>query len=259
MLSSAAVPLAHRLFAVAALAAVAGACCPASAGAAGQPETQAVTFRTADRVTVHAWYHKVAPSRATILLFHQAGSSHQEYDAIAPRLNALGYSTLAVDQRAGGPMFGPNLTRRGLGYEGTYESALPDLLAAIAWAHRNASTRIVLWGSSYSASLAFAAAAQTRGIAALLAFSPGEYFDDDQYVRRAAAHLTIPLFVDSAANQGEIRAAATIAAASPSHRKTVYVPQHGVHGSSTLLDSRNPAGARENWAAVERFLRESVR
>jgi dienelactone hydrolase len=233
-------------------------CFPATA-AAGQPQTQAVTFPTADHVTVHAWYHKVTPSHATILLFHQAGSSHQEYDAIAPRLNALGYSTLAVDQRAGGAMFGPNLTRGELGYEGSYESALSDLLAGITWAHRNASHRIVLWGSSYSASLTFAAAAQTRGITALLAFSPGEYFDDKQYVRRAAAQVTIPFFVDSAANQEEIRAAAAIAAPSPSHRKTVYVPQHGIHGSSTLLESRDPAGARENWAAVERFLRETVR
>jgi dienelactone hydrolase len=156
-------------------------------------------------------------------------------------------------------MFGPNLTRGELGYEGSYESALSDLVAAITWAHRNASRRIVLWGSSYSASLTFAAAAQTRGITALLAFSPGEYFDDKQYVRRAAAQVTIPFFVDSAANQEEIRAAAAIAAPSPSHRKTVYVPQHGIHGSSTLLESRDPAGARENWAAVERFLRETVR
>jgi dienelactone hydrolase len=234
-------------------------CFPASAAAARQPQTQAVTFRTADRVTVYAWYHKVTPSHATILLFHQAGSSHQEYDAIAPRLNALGYSTLAVDQRAGGAMFGPNLTRAELGYEGSYESALSDLRAAITWAHRNASHRVILWGSSYSASLAFAAAAQTRGITALLAFSPGEYFDDKQFVRRAAAQVTIPFFVDSAANQEEIRAAAEIAAASPSHHKTVYVPQYGIHGSSTLLESRDPAGARENWAAVERFLREIIR
>lgn len=220
---------------------------------ADAPERQ-IVLRASDGVKVYAWYRGNASSLATIVLFHEAGSSHHEYDQIAPRLNALRFATLAVDQRAGGPLFGPNLTQRELGRDVPYQDALPDLLAAIAWAHRNAPGRLIVWGSSYSASLVFAAVAQSREVSALLAFSPGEYFDDKRYVRHAAARVTVPIFVDSASDPDEIRAAAAIAAASPSKRKTVYVPTHGVHGSSTLLESRNPQGALENWLAVKAFL-----
>jgi hypothetical protein len=42
---------------------------------------------------------------------------------------------------------------------------------------------------------------------------------------------------------------------SPSAEKTQFVPQiAGVHGSSTLREDQNPAGAEENWAAVKQFL-----
>jgi dienelactone hydrolase len=220
---------------------------------ADAPERQ-IVLRTSDGVKVYAWYRGNASSLATIVLFHQAGSSHHEYDQIAPRLNALRFATLAVDQRAGGPLFGPNLTQRELGRDVPYQDALPDLLAAIAWAHRNAPKHLIVWGSSYSASLVFAAAAQSRDVSALLAFSPDEYFDDKHYVRHAAVRVTVPIFVDSASDPNEIRGAAAIATASPSKHKTVYVPKHGVHGSSTLLESRNPQGALENWLAVETFL-----
>jgi dienelactone hydrolase len=235
--------------AIAAVTAPAGAAPPSDF-----PPERMVVLRAADGVNVYAWYRSNASSGATILLFHQAGSSHHEYDEIAPRLNALRFATLAIDQRSGGSLFGPNLTRRDLGHDVPYESALPDLLAAIAWAHGHAPGRILVWGSSYSAALVFAAAARSRDVTALLAFSPGEYLNDKHYVRRAAARVTVPIFVDSASDAQEERAAAEIAAASPSKHKTVYVPDHGVHGSSTLLVSRNPEGSLENWLAVEHFL-----
>ena len=42
-----------------------------------------------------------AKTRPVVLLFHQAGSNRGEYTTIAPRLNALGFHALAIDQRSG--------------------------------------------------------------------------------------------------------------------------------------------------------------
>jgi len=90
----------------------------------------------------------------------------------------------------------------------------------------------------------------------LLSFSPGEYFDSDkQMIRRAAAKVTVPVFIASANSKEERVDADPVMAALPkSERNERYVPEHGVHGSSTLIASRNPAGAEANWREVLVFL-----
>ncbi|MFI5073144.1 MAG: hypothetical protein ACHP8A_19910, partial [Terriglobales bacterium] len=66
-----------------------------------------VQFKTSDGVTIYAnFYPAKASSQPMILLFHQAHSNRYEYSSIAPRLEALGFSCLATDQRFGGTMFG---------------------------------------------------------------------------------------------------------------------------------------------------------
>jgi pimeloyl-ACP methyl ester carboxylesterase len=58
---------------------------------------------------------------------------------------------------------------------------------------------IIVWGSSYSAALVFLLAANhRREIKAILAFSPGEYLRGSSTVRKAAAQVSIPIFVTSA-------------------------------------------------------------
>lgn len=222
--------------------------------AAGQP----MTLKTSDGVTVHGLLFKAQKPKALILLFHQAGSSKDEYSTLAPRLVQAGYSALAIDQRAGDGLFGTNETAAALGRKADYLEARPDLQAALDWAHTQ-KVPIVLWGSSYSSALIFPlAAAEPKGIAALLSFSPGEYFDSDkQMIRRAAAKVTVPVLIASAASErGD---ADPIMAALPKGAHNVrFVPEHGVHGSSMLIASRNPAGAEENMRAVLTFLDQVV-
>ena len=100
------------------------------------------------------------------------------------------------------------------------------------------------------------AAAHPSQVAGPLAFSPGEFIAGHS-IRAAAAKLTCPIFATSAADPTEITAARTILAASPSIRKTQFLPRHGVHGTSTLRADSNPAGVSENWQAVKAFL-ESI-
>jgi dienelactone hydrolase len=90
-------------------------------------------------------------------------------------------------------------------------------------------------------------------VKALLAFSPGEYLAGPSSVRSAAA--SIPIFVTSAKESGEVAQAKAILDAASARQKVQFVPYiAGVHGSSTLRSDRNPKGAAENWAAVKAFL-----
>lgn len=172
---------------------------------------------------------------------------------------ARGFDALAIDQRSGGDLFGPNLTMAGVRGRPGYLDAKKDLDAAFAWGIRRHAP-VVLWGSSYSAALVFLVAAEHPGaVRAVLAFSPGEYLDGKDTVRIAASRVRAPIFVTSAQTVAEVKAAARIVAAAPARQKMQYVPvAGGVHGASTLIVGRNPGGAAANWAAVSRFLDRAV-
>ena len=228
----------------------------ARAAAGAEP----LTLTAADGVKVYGeFWPAAAPGAPLILAFHQAGSSHAEYTPIAPRLNRAGFSVLAIDQRSGGNEFGGrNKTVAALGRSSTYDAALPDLEAALAWGRERAQgAPLLVWGSSYSAALVFVLAARhPADISGLLAFSPGEYLRSPNAVGEAARALRVPAFVDQSSAKDEIDAARSILAlATASADKTQFIPaRHGVHGSATLRGDRNPAGAEENWTAVLAFL-----
>lgn len=220
------------------------------------PAVSNVTFKADDGITIYGRYYRAASPHALIVLFHQAHSSKDEYKTIAPRLVAAGYSALAIDQRSGGNLYGPNQTVAALGHSADYLDAKRDLEAALVFAQTQ-KLPIILWGSSYSASLTVVVASEhVNEIRGLAVFSPGEYFDQSPtMIRSAAAKITVPFFVTSSKDPEEIEAAKAILAASPSSLKVQYVPTTGgVHGASTLIASRDPAGAEDNWKAILGFL-----
>lgn len=224
-------------------------------------EAKPVTLTARDGVKVYGEY--VAPPKGShkplIVLFHQAQSSHNEYAPIQPKLQALGYGSLSIDQRSGGEMYGENrtVTALKLKKEADYQEAMPDFEAALAWAVKRSPThKAIVWGSSYSAALAFPlTAAHPDQVAAVMAFSPAEYFDQDPHqIRTAAAKVTVPIFATSAPKKQEIEEAKAILAAAPAKTKVQFVPKEGVHGSSILRTDRDPKGAADAWNAVKDFL-----
>jgi alpha-beta hydrolase superfamily lysophospholipase len=219
---------------------------------------ESVALTAADGVKVFATYYGTGDkSKPIVLLFHMAGANGAEYATIAPKLNALGFNALAVDQRSGGTAFGrANKTVTTLGHSTAYRVALPDLQAALDWARANHATKVIVCGSSYSASLVFLLAADNPGrIAGLMAFSPGEYLGGAHTVRNAAAKLKdIAVLVSSASDRSEIAAARAIVGAVPGRAKTQFVPKHAPHGASALHEDANPSGYQQAWVAVERFL-----
>lgn len=216
-----------------------------------------VQLTASDGVTVFATrWGAVGNPKASILLFHQAGSNRGEYAPVAPRLAALGFDVLAIDQRSGGERFERNNeTVDALGTSTEFLEALPDLETALAYAKAATPERpVIVFGSSYSAALVFLLAERhPRDVAAILAFSPGEYLGRAS-VASAAKTAKVPVFVTSAADQGEISAASDILGVVASQTKEQFIPEAAPHGASILRSDRNPEGSAAAWKAVERFL-----
>lgn len=219
-----------------------------------------VTFKSRDGLDVTAELSG-SQSSTLIVLFHQAGSSRGEYKTIAPRLNALGYRTLAVDQRSGKSFSGiANETAKRAAKKGkaqSYKAARPDMEAAIAFARNvTGAKKVVIWGSSYSAALSLIIAGQkTEKVNGVLSFSPGEFIRGVS-VRKSASNISVPTFITSArAETGQWK---NIHKAIPTSVKAVaFKPEgKGRHGSSALIKSRSP-NFEEYWVAVETFLKKN--
>lgn len=225
----------------------------------GEP-FKTITFKGENNLTITADLYPASSGKAApiILLFHQAHSNRGEYRQIAPKLVAMGFNCLAVDTRAGGEMNNVEneTTKEALKKKmpNTYLDAYADLESALKWVKdNNFKERIIVWGSSFSASLIFRLAYEHyMEVSALLAFSPGEYIQGkpDIVSRWAKNVKNIPCFVACGAD--EAAQTKPIYNAIPGKNKTFYLPKKGGHGSSIIKDD-----PEANWKPVPVFL-ESV-
>ena len=221
-----------------------------------------ISFTSKDGLQVTADLYLAHPTEAPfIVLFHQAGASRGEYRMSAPELNAFGFNAMAVDQRIGNSFNAiTNETAKRYGTEGmseAYIDALPDMEAAIKYARKNyAKGKLIIWGSSYSASLVLKIAGDNPNLAdGVLAFSPGEYFANlgkgPAYISESAKNIGVPVFIASSRN--EKNEWYPIYESIPGERKTYFLPQSGgAHGSSALFEYY--AASKDYWKAVKDFL-----
>jgi dienelactone hydrolase len=234
---------------------------PAESPAAKTAPAAEVSFKSADGRAVFAdRYPAKKASAAALLLFHQAGSNAGEYAPVAPRLVKEGYDCLAVDLRSGGTKWGRK-NRTG-NDTGNYMAAYKDMEAALTWAKAQGYKKIAIWGSSYSASLALKLAGSHKEVSAVLAFSPGEYFDGKTTVRdwnmRNPAPTLMAFTNEEYLNAGNSMYQASSHTPLRNRRDMVLSYPGGVHGSTTLHESKNP-NAKLYWQGVISFLKANVR
>lgn len=230
----------------------------------GKCQAQPVTvqFRAWDKVIVTADLYAPKPASAPfIILFHQATYSRGEYAEIAPKLNAMGFNCLAVDLRSGEAVNGiTNETWKycdSLGFETRFTDAYSDIRAAVSYVkNKYPGAKIILLGSSYSASLALKFASDfPKGISGVAAFSPAEYFSKFGWSRTiittSAANIKCPVFIASNANERDRWQG--IYDAIPRQDKSYYIPQSGgKHGAKTLWSTFPESTAY--WNALKGFL-----
>lgn len=223
-----------------------------------------IHFFTSDSIQIFGDLYELNKEGKTILLFHQGGSNARgEYTPIIPTLIQNGYNVLAIDQRSGGQYYGSynrtlaniptHIYGDGYGYCDAYnnlEGALDYIIDT------GFSGTKVLWGSSYSASLAIQLASKRQqDVDGVLAFSPAsggsmkdclpdEYFET---LKRPLLLLRPPSEMESEKSKVQFELAKKFG-----HQTNV--PKSGVHGSSMLVENRVGADVQETWKVVVSFL-----
>jgi dienelactone hydrolase len=215
-----------------------------------------ITFPSIDNLPVTADFYESKSSEPYLLLFHQAGYSRGEYKETAEKFVKLGYNCLAVDLRSGDEVnYVKNKTteaalERNLPTD--YLDAKQDIQAAIEFAIKQSARPVIILGSSYSASLCLVLAKKYKQIKAVIAFSPGEYFSNPNYVRDSIEGLKIPIFVASSEN--EYSYMKELFSKIDQKNLTLFKPNKGlgVHGSKALWD--NNKTSNEYWLALMLFI-----
>ena len=176
----------------------------------------------------------------------------------------MGYTALAVDLRVGGIYDGTaNKTvelAQKLQITAIRKSVYQDMFAAVIYAKTQLQAeRVLIWGSSYTASLSFLLAGQssveaskTGGhvINGVIAFSPGEDFNYFPHIQEIATTVQVPVFITS--SRGAQKDWQPIFEALPTNQKAAFVPDRssGNNGSLLLTSSMK----EKYWAAVTSFL-----
>ena len=217
-----------------------------------------ITFPSRDGLTITADLYMVADSLPYMILCHQAGYSRGEYKETAERFCHLGFNCLALDARSGKEVNGvtnETAARALKEKKGTaYLDAEQDILSALDYAYEKSGKKVILVGSSYSASLVLKIAAMNGKVQAVMAFSPGEYFGKLLNVQEAAAGMAVPVFATS--SRTEAKAVEELLKKVPANLKTQFTPtEEGRHGSSCLWEST--PGNRDYWFAIVMFMKKA--
>lgn len=219
-----------------------------------------ITFKSLDGLLITADLYMTADANAPfIILYHQAHYSRGEYLEIAPKLNAIGFNCLAVDQRSGDAVNDVvNQTHQRAeeaGEKTAYVDAYPDLEATLSYVKKTFKPKkIIVWGSSYSSALVFVLASKNKDkVDGILSFSPGNYFEmDGKTVSDYAKNISCPVFITSA--KSEEKYWRLIYESLSSKNKSFYLPEgEGFHGAKALWEKNE--GHEAYWKAVEGFLK----
>ncbi len=214
-----------------------------------------ITFPSKDNLPITGDLYLQNGEEPVVLLCHQAGFSRGEYKDSALKLNEMGFSCLAIDQRSGKEAnevkneTAAAATAKGL--PTSYLDARQDIEAAIDYLYeRNGHQALVLVGSSYSSSLSLLVGKDNPKVKAIAAFSPGEYFKGID-IAGTIAGTAKPVFVTS--SQRETPGVETLTKAIDNQFLTHYKPDvSGIHGSRVLWESTE--GNEGYWAAFSAFL-----
>jgi pimeloyl-ACP methyl ester carboxylesterase len=217
-------------------------------------ETVTTTAADGTKVYGETYFAGLTDAAPMISLFHQARSNGRgEYGPLTGWLNGLGYRVIAWDQRSGGDLYGAeNRTAAEAKGGKQFCDAYPDVEAGVAFAHQAAKgAPLIIWGSSYSASLVWRAAAEHADLLdAVVAMSTATGGALD----KCGAKVGLPNLADPGLavwSQKEAGQAKGLSDLLASKNVKVEIVADGVHGSSMLVDERTKhdmSGARAKVA-----------
>lgn len=216
-----------------------------------------ITFPSIDGLPIAANLYHNNDASPVILLCHQARYNKAEYDEIAITLFNKGFNLIAIDQRSGGTLFEKEnetfVKATQLGKPTEYLDAEQDIEAAINYAYKKYNKEIILWGSSYSSTLALFFAKSNSEVKAVIAFSPGDYFSDKKKsLKEELKSFSKPMFVTSSKEEAK-ELKDLLSNIKFTKNQIQFIPKDkGKHGSKALWKD-NPDN-QEYWKALNTFL-----
>jgi hypothetical protein len=192
-----------------------------------------------------------------ILLFHDSEGSRGEYLEIAQRFLNLGYNCMAVDLRVGNKSnYISNETSeraRNLNVSRNFIDCKKDIIASIEYVEKFNDKSIILFGSSFSASLCLLVAKENHRINSVIAFSPGEFFRPEIAIKDEINNLSIPVFVSSTIIEYEY--ILELLSRVSQQNKTIFKPKtgNGLHGTK-MLSSINES-SKDCWLDLLLFFK----
>jgi hypothetical protein len=220
-----------------------------------QADKHKVTFPASDGLIITADLYTTDKEFPYILLFHQEGASRGEFIEIAEKLTKLNYNCLAVDLRSGENSNYINnetaLLATGEKMPDRMIDARLDVKAAIDYVWNQSFKPIILFGSSYSASLCMIEGRADDRIKAVIAFSPGEFFGDNLRIQDEMISFDKPLFVATTSRETPY-VTEMLSKIDPANI-TWFQPagSPGVHGAKALWESSE--SKNEYWLALILF------
>ncbi|OEK02442.1 hypothetical protein BFP97_13330 [Roseivirga sp. 4D4] len=217
-----------------------------------------VSFNAPDGLMITANLYETGAGLPVVLLCHQAGYNKYEYADIAPKLNEMGFNVMAIDQRSGGSFGGQsNATferAKSAGLETGFLDAEQDIEAAVNFLYEKYGKQVILWGSSYSSSLALFIGDSNERVSAMISFSPGDYFGDAKpSLSTVFKSVEKPFLVTSSKEEAKALSS-LIEGAQLNQKQSQFIPQgQGYHGSRALWEGQE--GGEEYWSQVTSFLR----
>lgn len=224
------------------------------------PSVYDIQFPSQDSLKISAKIYEIDRSSPVILLCHQARYNLHEYDEIAPKLNELGFNCVAIDQRSGGELNGFENTTffqaQKMGFPTDYLDAEKDIISAIKFSSDLFQQDIVLWGSSYSATLALYQASEIENVKAVISFSPGNYFSSEKgSLIDILKEVNKPIWITSSLKEHE---EVSSLLKNKLKNQVVFKPStSGLHGSKALWNNHDGRG--EYWNSLILFLNQNCK
>ncbi|WP_223786581.1 alpha/beta hydrolase [Marinicella meishanensis] len=234
---------------------------PAAAHATQSQEVE-TTANDGVRVFGEQYFGTLDAKAPLILLFHQAGSNGRgEYGDLIPWLQAAGFRAIAWDLRSGKARFDhDNRTASALNSTEkiSYCDVSPDLQAALDYVvQQDLAEKVVVWGSSYTASLVFKLAADNpQRIAGVAAFSPAAGGPMvDCRARMWVDQVQAPVIVFRPEKEMELASSQEQRDILVAAGAEFHVIANAVHGSSMLVDARSKHDMQAARDTVEQWLK----
>ena len=214
-----------------------------------------ITFLSKDGIPITADLYFVNDTAPYMVLCHQAGYSRGEYKETGHKFAKFEYNCIAIDARSGDEVNGVKnetaIAAKAKNKSTNLLDAEQDIVSAIDYANKKSNKKVIVVGSSYSASLALKIGTDNDKVKAVIAFSPGEYFGDKLNLKNAIANFDKPVFVTS--TKEEAASVSLLIKDIRSQKKQQFIPTgKGVHGSKALW--KNNPDFLQYWQALAMFM-----